>query len=92
MDTQLEKSITSVIVFGENSKADYEFVQNYPAKIMMNGAYEDKRHEPEHIAIYHLSWSTARMIIDFSLGPELEKKSQLKGVYIMQAFVGIRSQ
>ena len=72
MDTQLEKSIASVIIFGESSKSDYEFVRNHLAKIMMNEAIKDKKREPEHIAIYHLSWLIARMVIDFSMNPELE--------------------
>ena len=88
MDTQLEKSITSIIVFGENSKADYEFVQNHLAKIMMNSAYKDKKREPEHIAIYHLSWLVARMVIDFSLDPSLEGNFTAQGRLY---YAGIRS-
>ena len=72
MDTQLEKSVTSLIIYGEHAKSDYEFIRNHLAKIMTNGAYEDKKREPEHIAIYHLSWLVARMVIDFSINPELE--------------------
>ena len=79
MGTQLEKSITSVIVFGESSKSDYEFVRNHLAKIMMNEAMKDKKREPEHIAIYHLSWLIARMVIDFALDPNLEGNFTAQG-------------
>ncbi len=72
METQLEKSVTSLIIYGEHAKSDYEYIRNHLAKIMMNGAVEDKKREPEHIAIYHLSWLIARMVIDFSINPELE--------------------
>lgn len=89
MDTQLEKSITSVIVFGENSKADYEFVQNHLAKIMMNGAYEDKKREPEHIAIYHLSWLVSGMVMTFAMNPDIENNFTSKGRLEMVA--GIKS-
>ena len=79
METQLEKSITSLIIYGEHAKSDYEFIRNHLAKIMMNGAYEDKKREPEHIAIYHLSWLVARMVIDFSIDPELEGNFTTQG-------------
>ena len=79
MDTQLEKSITSVIIYGESSKSDYEFIRNHLAKIMMDGAHEDKRREPEGIAIYHLAWQIAGMVIDFSLNPALEDNFTAKG-------------
>ena len=72
MDTQLEKSVASLIIYGEMAKSDYEYIRNHLAKIMMNGAVQDKKREPEHIAIYHLSWLMARMVIDFSMNPELE--------------------
>ena len=72
MGTQLAKSITSIIVYGDSSKSDYEYVRNHLAKIMMNAAYEDKKREPEHIAIYHLSWLVARKVIDFAINPKLE--------------------
>lgn len=79
MDTQLEKSITSVIIYGESSKSDYEFIRNHLAKIMMDGAHEDKRREPEGVAIYHLAWQIAGMVIDFSLNPTLEDNFTAKG-------------
>lgn len=79
MDTQLEKSITSVIIFGESSKGDYEFIRNHLARIMMDGAKEDKRREPDGIAIYHLAWQIAGMVIDFSLNPSLEDNFTAKG-------------
>lgn len=72
METQLEKSVTSVIIYGESAKSDYEYIRNHLARIMMNGAQEDKKREPEHIAIYHLSYLIARMVMDFAMNPELE--------------------
>ena len=72
MSTQLAKSITSIIVYGDSSKSDYEYVRNHLAKIMMNAAHEDKKREPDQIAIYHLSWLIARLVIDFAVKPQLE--------------------
>ena len=54
MEAQLAKSITSLIIYGEHAKSDYEFIRNHLAIIMMNEAYQDKRREPKHISIYHL--------------------------------------
>lgn len=88
MDTQLEKSVTSLIIYGEHAKSDYEFIRNHLAKIMMNGAHEDKRREPEHIAIYHLAWLVARKVIDFAMDPELETDYTAKGCL---SYMGIKS-
>lgn len=79
MDTQLEKSITSVIVFGEKSKGDFDFVQNYLAKIMIANALSDKRREPEGIQLNYLAVLIARMVIDFSIDPELENNFTAQG-------------
>lgn len=79
MDTQLEKSVTSLIVFGEQSKGDYEFIRNHLARIMMDGAKDDKRREPNGIAIYHLAWQIAGMVIDFSMNPDLADNFTEKG-------------
>ena len=79
METQLEKSVTSLIIYGEHAKSDYEFIRNHLAKIMMNEAYEDKKREPEHIAIYHLSWLVAGMVIAFAIDPEHEGNFTAKG-------------
>lgn len=79
MGTQLEKSVTSLIVYGESAKSDYEFIRNHLAKIMMNSAYEDKRREPSGIAIYHLSWLVAGMVIAFALDVDLESNFTAKG-------------
>ena len=88
MDTQLEKSVASLIIYGEMAKSDYEYIRNHLAKIMMNGAVQDKKREPEHIAIYHLSWLVARMVITFSMNPELEDDYTAKG---RLSYMGIRS-
>ncbi|WP_338562512.1 hypothetical protein [Acinetobacter sp. KS-LM10] len=87
MDTQLEKSVASLIIYGETAKSDYEYIRNHLAKIMMSGAVQDKKREPEHIAIYHLSWLVARMVIDFSMNPELEDDYTAKG---RLSYMGVR--
>lgn len=79
METQLEKSITSVIIFGQNSKSDFEFVQNHLAKIMIANALSDKRREPEGIQLDYLAVLIARMVIDFSIDPELENNFTAQG-------------
>lgn len=88
MEEQIDKSLTSIIIYGENAKSDYDFIRNHLAKIMMNGAHEDKRREPEYIAIYHLAWLVARMVIDFALDPELEDDYTAKG---RLSYMGIKS-
>ena len=79
MDTQLAKSVTALIVFDGKSESDYEFVRNHLAKIMLANATEDKKREPEHIAMYHLAWQIARMVVDFALDPDLEDNYTAKG-------------
>lgn len=88
METQLEKSITSVIIFGQNSKSDFEFVQNHLAKIMIANALNDKRREPEGIQLDYLAVLIARMVIDFSIDPELENNFTAQGRLY---YAGIRS-
>ena len=79
MDTQLAKSVTSLIVFGHKSESDYEYVRNHLAQIMLANAQKDKKREPEYIAMYHLAWLVARMVIDFSLDPSLEADYTAQG-------------
>lgn len=79
MDTQLAKSVTALIVFDGKSESDYEFVRNHLAKIMLANATEDKKREPEHIAMYHLAWQIARMVMDFALDPQLEQNFTAQG-------------
>lgn len=79
METQLAKSVTSLIVFGHSSKSDYEFVRNHLATIMLKNAKHDKKREPEGIAMYHLAWLVAKMVLDFALDPELEENYTAKG-------------
>lgn len=79
MDTQLAKSVTALIVFDGKSESDYEYVRNHLAKIMLANATEDKKREPEHIAMYHLAWQIARMVMDFALNPELEQNFTAQG-------------
>lgn len=79
MDTQLEKSVTSVIVFGNQSKGDFDFIQNYLAKIMITNAKEDKRREPEKISIENLANKIAWMVLMFALDPEHAANFTAKG-------------
>ncbi|NHB57007.1 hypothetical protein G9F32_03030 [Acinetobacter sp. 194] len=79
METQLYKSVTSVIIYGESAHSDYEYIRNHLARIMMNGAMNDKKREPEGIAIYHLSYLIARMVMDFAMNPELENNFTAQG-------------
>ena len=79
MGSQLAKSVTSVIIFGECSMGDYEYIRNHLAKIMMDAAYVDKKREPEQIAIYHLSWLVAKMVMVFALDPDYESNFTAKG-------------
>ncbi|MRA20571.1 hypothetical protein F4T80_19460, partial [Acinetobacter pittii] len=44
--------------------------------------------EPEHVAIYHLAWLIARLVLDFALNPELEEHYTAKG---RLAYAGLKS-
>lgn len=87
MDTQLAKSVTALIVFEGKAQSDYEYVRQHLANIMIKNAVADKKREPEGIAMYHLSWLIAKMVLDFALDPELEENYTAKG---RLAYVGIR--
>ncbi|MFL1475185.1 hypothetical protein ACJOYF_18490 [Acinetobacter baumannii] len=88
MDTQLAKSVTALIIFEGKSQSDYEYVRNHLAKIMIQNAAVDKKREPEHVAIYHLAWLIARLVLDFALNPELEEHYTAKG---RLAYAGLKS-
>ena len=88
METQLEKSVTSVIIFGQKSELDYRCVQSHLAAIMQSNALTDGRREPEKIKITELADLMARMVIDFSLNPELEANFTKQGRLY---YAGIRS-
>ena len=79
MGTQLEKSVTAVIVFGDRSETDYKYIQAHLALIMSTNAKLDNRLEPRKISIDELSSLIARMVIDFSMNPELERNFTAKG-------------
>lgn len=88
MDTQLAKSVTALIVFDGKSQSDYEYVRQHLANIMIKNAVADKKREPEQIAMYHLAWLVARMVLDFALDPELEESYTAKGRLM---YAGIKS-
>jgi len=88
MDTQLAKSVTALIVFEGKSQSDYEYVRQHLANILIKNAVNDKKREPEGIAMYHLGWLVAKMVLDFALDPDLEDNYTAKG---RLAYVGIRS-
>lgn len=79
MDTQLEKSVTSVIIWGEQSKGDFEFIQNHLAQILITNATKDRRREPEFISIGDLAERIAFMVLQFALDPEYEENFTAKG-------------
>ena len=79
MGTQLEKSITSVIVFGEKSEIDYRYIQAHLAAILDTNARLDGKREPEKIKIRELADLIARMVIDFALDPTLENNFTAQG-------------
>ena len=72
MDTQLAKSVTALIVFDGKCESDYEYVRMHLVNIMLQNAVADKKREPEQITMNHLAYLIARMVIDFSLDPQLE--------------------
>ncbi|WP_038344348.1 hypothetical protein [Acinetobacter sp. A47] len=88
MNSQLAKSLTALIVFENKSASDYEYVRRYLADIFIERAVQDKKREPERIAMYHLAWLVARMVLDFVLDPELEEHYTAKG---RLAYAGIHS-
>jgi hypothetical protein len=70
------------------SQSDYEFVRQHLANILIKNAVNDKKREPEGIAMYHLGWLVAKMVLDFALDPDLEDNYTAKG---RLAYAGIRS-
>ena len=88
MGTQLEKSVTSVIVFGNVSEMDYKYIQSHLALVMTTNAKLDNRLEPQKIRLDELAMLIARMVTDFSMNPELEKNFTSKGRLY---YAGIRS-
>lgn len=88
METQLAKSVTALIVFEGKSESDYDYIRNHLAKIMIQNAAVDKKREPEYVAIYHLAWLIARLVLDFALNPELEEHYTAKG---RLAYAGLKS-
>ncbi len=89
MDSMFSKSLASLIIFDGNSPADYEYIRNVLTKVMIAQAQKDKKREPQNIAMHHLAWLVARMILDFALDPELEANYTEKGRLY---YAGIRSQ
>ena len=88
MGTQLEKSVTSVIVFGNVSEMDYQYIQSHLALVMTTSAKLDNRKEPQKIKLDDLAMLIARMVMDFSMNPDLEKNFTAKGRLY---YAGIRS-
>jgi len=79
METQLAKSVTALIVFDGKCESDYEYVRMHLVNIMLQNAVADKKREPEQITMNHLAYLIARMVIDFSLNPELEGNFTAQG-------------
>ncbi|ENX43330.1 hypothetical protein [Acinetobacter sp. NIPH 2100] len=79
MQSQLAKSVTALIVFEHKSKQDYEEVRQHLANVFVEQAVRDRKREPERIAMYHLAWLIARMVLDFVLDPDLEENYTAKG-------------
>lgn len=88
IETQLAKSVASLVLFGYKSQSDYEYVRNHLANVMILNATQDKKREPQGIAMYHMAWLIARMVIDFALDPELESAYTAKGRLF---YAGVRS-
>ena len=88
MGSQFEKSITSIIVFGDKSEMDFKYVRSHLALIMATNAKLDNRREPQKINIEDLSLLIARMVIDFALDPALENNFTPQGRLY---YAGIRS-
>jgi len=79
METQLEKAVASVIIFGEKSKGDFEYVLSHLAQIMIMGAHNDKRLKPKNISVTKLAEKVAWMVVLFSMKPEIEDNFTAKG-------------
>ena len=88
MGTQLEKSVTSIIVFGNVSEMDYQYIQSHLALVMTTNAKLDNRKEPQKIKLDDLAMLIARMVMDFSMNPDLEKNFTARGRLY---YAGIRS-
>ncbi|MFW6550099.1 hypothetical protein ACOCI4_01905 [Acinetobacter baumannii] len=79
MDTQLEKAVASVIIFGEKSKGDFDYILKHLASIMIVGAHDDKRSKPKNIKLEDLAKKVAWMVTMFALKPGMEDNFTAKG-------------
>ncbi|MFX5212188.1 hypothetical protein ABTC92_06405 [Acinetobacter baumannii] len=79
MDTQLEKAVASVIIFGEKSKGDFDYILKHLASIMIVGAHDDKRSKPKNIKPEDLARKVAWMVTMFALKPGMEDNFTAKG-------------
>ncbi|NAR50129.1 hypothetical protein GPS59_15320 [Acinetobacter haemolyticus] len=79
LDTQFEKSVAALILFDCKTQFDYEYVRNYLAEEFIKSAHKMKKKEPKNIALYHLAWLIARLVIDFTFDDELERAHTLYG-------------
>lgn len=79
METQLEKAVTSVIIFGEQSKGDFEYIHKHLADILILNSAADKRLKPKNISISDLAKKVSWMVLMFALDPELESNFTSKG-------------
>ncbi|MFN3073171.1 hypothetical protein ACK1JC_06045 [Acinetobacter sp. TY2] len=79
METQLEKSITSVIVFGQKSKADFDYIQDHLARILVVNAKEDGKRDPKTIQMDELGKKIAWMVLMYALSPEMERQHTAYG-------------
>ncbi|WP_288496938.1 hypothetical protein [uncultured Acinetobacter sp.] len=79
LDTPLEKAITSIVIFGENAKGDYDFLLNHLAGIMVKEAAQDGKKDPDKMTLKHLASLIARMVLDFAINPAMEDNFTAKG-------------
>ncbi|MFC2996755.1 hypothetical protein ACFODO_16095 [Acinetobacter sichuanensis] len=79
METQLEKSVTSVIVFGEKSKGDFDFIVNHLARILVVNAKEDGKRDPKTIPMEDLGKKIGWMVLMYALFPDMERQHTAYG-------------
>ena len=78
METDLEKALAALLVWGHKEQNAYDYVRKHLANSMIKEA-QKKNLYPKNISLKSLAWLVARMVIEFALDPELEEIYTKKG-------------
>lgn len=78
METDLAKALAALLVWGHKEQNAYKFIVNHLANILLYEANK-KNLKPKNICLRDLAFLIARMVLEFTLDPELEEIYTKKG-------------